>query len=596
MIAYELPDGVDRADVIHYVEEVRGDIKKKAEIVDVGPHPAALKEKLKDGFILYTTISDQSKLLRLATRQLGWTVSGGFFHFRDVSTPAAELRWVLVGKNPYGRGFCAIFAAGSNRELVGINGLWQGSSSYHVFQKGQLLREGFYDEHFVTRERVSIKAVRKDVNEFFSKLWRDHPEPLPNVSQTDFRELQKQSIAGVNARATNGEIAMEDLASLLYYAAARLHDGHTSLFWETPLNEWNTRNRRFPAFQLRYDNGRFVIASAKDQTIVGAELVAVNGTAVLEFLRPILDRSSGELASFRASRFLKNEPFWYYLTNLFGEAPSFQTTVRGTDGQSRDVTVETLNHFDYQRWREKNPVFEPNREGIGVEFLDSGATAHFQYPSFRAGREERKKIDGAFQELSTKGSRNLIVDLRGNTGGESSMATYLARYLYSGKFRPISKIKFNVSPDAVSHLPLWARALIIWNGKSISHSIAEKEGNKPKTFFAGRIFVLTDNGSFSMATEFAAMVRAYRMGTLVRYETGGVPITFAGPHGFLLRNSKIPCGIAWLQVFPAKPQSGDDQHGVVPDVPLNDQMLAEYQNQKDSVLAFTLRYIQTHSN
>ena len=168
---------------------------------------------------------------------------------------------------------------------------------------------------------------------------------------------------------------------------------------------------------------------------------------------------------------MKNEPFWYYLTNLFGEAPSFRATVRGTAGQSRDVTVETLNHFDYQQWREKNPVFEPNREGIEVEFLDSGATAHFLYPSFRAGKEERKKIDGAFQELSAKGSRNLIVDLRGNGGGESSMAAYLARYLYSGKFRPISKIKFNVSRDAVSHLPLWARALIIWNGKS--HSIAE---------------------------------------------------------------------------------------------------------------------------
>src|SRR5262249_33900126 len=158
-------------------EEVRDDIKNKTAIVDVGAHPVTLKEKLKGGFILYTTISDHSKLIRLATQQLGWTVSGGVFHFRDVSTPAAGLRWVLVGKNPYGRGYCAIFAAGSNRELVGINALWQGSSSYHVFHEEQLLREGFYDEHFVTRERVSMAAALEDVNEFFSKLLRDHPKP-----------------------------------------------------------------------------------------------------------------------------------------------------------------------------------------------------------------------------------------------------------------------------------------------------------------------------------------------------------------------------------------------------------------------------------
>jgi hypothetical protein len=255
-----------------------------------------------------------------------------------------------------------------------------------------------------------------------------------------------------------------------------------------------------------------------------------------------------------------------------------------------------LNHFDYQQWREKNPVFEPNGEGIKVEFLDSGATAHFLYPSFRAGKEQRKRIDAVFQEVRAKGSCNLILDLRDNGGGESSIAVYLARHLYSAKFRSLSKVKFTVSRDAVSHLPWWARSVILLKGMSISHSIAEKAQNKPKTFFAGRIFVLTDTGSFSMAAEFAAMVRAYNMGTVVGYETGGVPITFAGPHGFLLKNSKIPCGIAWVQVFPAKPQLGDDQHGVVPDVPLNADMLAEYQNEKDPVLAFMLRYIQTHSN
>src|SRR3954447_5789471 len=71
VIVYELPDVEGRADVIHYVEGVRDDIKKKTAILNAGAHPAALREKLEGGFILYTTISDRSKLIRLATRQLG---------------------------------------------------------------------------------------------------------------------------------------------------------------------------------------------------------------------------------------------------------------------------------------------------------------------------------------------------------------------------------------------------------------------------------------------------------------------------------------------------------------------------------------------
>lgn len=86
------------------------------------------------------------------------------------------------------------------------------------------------------------------------------------------------------------------------------------MHWGSSLNEWNSRGKRFPAFRLRFENGRFVIAAAKDRAITGTELVSVNGSPALEFLQPILDRCSGETPGFRAARFLWEEPFWYYLT------------------------------------------------------------------------------------------------------------------------------------------------------------------------------------------------------------------------------------------------------------------------------------------
>ena len=47
------------------------------------------------------------------------------------------------------------------------------------------------------------------------------------------------------------------------------------------------------------------------------------------------------------------------------------------------------------------------------------------------------------------------------------------------------------------------------------------------------------------------------------------------------------------QILPPQAWPGDEEHGVIPDVPLNEANLAEFKNERDPALAFTLRYIRT---
>jgi hypothetical protein len=427
---------------------VRDDNKKGIPVLDVAANRASLKEKLKGGFILYTTLGDPSSVLRLATRQLGWSVTEGSFHFRDITTPGGDVKFILVGRNPYGKGYCAIYVAGSNRGLLGINNLYDGPASYQISQGDRLLREGSYDEHFVSRERVPKAAALKDVNQFFTTMRRVHPDLLGKIGKENYAILKQQTIGGIAARLdSEGEIPMEELASLLYVAGASFKDGHTSVHWVPKLNEWNTRGKRFPAFRLAFDNGRFLIAGARDQTIVGMELVAVNGAPVVEFFRPILDRCSGETLPFRMSIFTADEALWYYMTNLFGGSTPHRIQVRDAGGQSREVALETLEFSDYREFLRHGAGqrFRPNDRGIKVEFFDSGATAHFLYPSFHLGAEEKKKMDQVFDEIQSKGSRNLILDIRDNPGGASSMGEHLFEFIYGEKFRLLRKVRLKAS-------------------------------------------------------------------------------------------------------------------------------------------------------
>ena len=594
VIVYELPETAGRADAIRYVESVRDRYKQGAKVLDAGANPASLRETLKHGFVLYTTLGERSNLLRMATRQLGWSVAGGEFHWRSLTAPAGGLRFILAGRNPYAKGYCVIYAAGSNRALVGINDVKQGAASYHVYQGSQLLKEGTYDQTFVPVERVSKTSALQDVDQFFVTLQRVHPNLLARVTPERYRELRQQTVDGVTGKLdSNGEIPVEELASLLYYAAAYFRDGHTSVRWETNLNEVNSRGKRFPAFRLSFDNGRFLIAAARDRTIIDHELVAVNGTPALDFLRPILDRCSGETLGFRAARFIEDEPFWYYLTNLFGAGTPYTLKLRDARGQEREVALETWNYPAYRAFRDQDggEPFWPNRQGTRVEFFDSGATAHFLYEAFHFSAEEKKKIDHVFDEVKAKGSRNLIIDLRDNGGGMNTMAEYIFRYLYAGRFRSFGQIRIKASWQVLPLLAWWAKPVdFVLRGHVITHTNPEISGPRPDSFFAGRVYLLVNGGTFSMASGFATMIRDYRVGTILGYETGGMPVTFGGPYHFTLKHSRIPCNVAWTQFFPPMSWPGDDEHGVIPDVPLSAQTLAAFKAERDPVLAFTLRY------
>ena len=596
VVVYEFPDQEGRSEAIHYIESMRDRFKPKAEVLDAASVPV---EKLKGGFVLYTTLSEKSKLVRLATRDLGWQISDRGFHWRDLVTRIDSLRWIFVGKNPYANGNCAIFAAGNNGAILDIHSRFHGPTSYNLYRNTFPLRSGTYDENFVSRpDRIPTAAALQDVDQFFSTLQRVHPRPFARLSPDAYPTLRRDTATNVKASAdSEGQVTVERLASLLYYAGAQIRDGHTSVWWQALLDEQNTHGKRFPALRLRYDNGLFRVAAARDSSLSGMEVVAVNGTPVMQFLQPILERCSGETLGFRAARFVASEPFFYYLTGLFDRNPSYRLTLLTASGESREVPLETLDFSAYYDFRNQDgqPPFVPNREGTKVEFLDSGATAHLFYSSFHSSPQEKKKVDAIFQEVKTHGTRNLVIDIRGNGGGQSDMAEEIFRHLYDGRFRAISVVRAQVSWDILRDVPWWGRPLAFpLRGLTIPHKIGEHRFPKPASFFSGHTYLLTDNGSFSMAGEFAAMFRDYQAGTIIGYETGGLPDTFGGPHAFTLRHSRISCGVAWTEDRAPHPKPGDSDHGVIPDVPLNEDLLRDFARERDPVLAYTLQYIKSH--
>ena len=450
-----------------------------------------------------------------------------------------------------------------------------------------------------TSDRIAKDEAVADVHQFFGTLQRVHPDLLAKVDVDDYIKLKQQTLDDIDKKLDqDGRISVNDLAYMLYYAAAFFGDGHTLVQWRFQPDESNTEGKRFPPFLLGYDNGRFVVITSSNKNIERLEILMVNGKPVREFLSPILDRCSAETFTCKAVCFIKMQSFWYCFSDLFDSAKSLTLKLQDVQGKQSEQKVDTVGFADFQKLISDISAAKPDQpreKGTRVSFLDSDRIAYLVYPSCIFSEDEKKKIDGIFEEIKSKKSQDLIIDIRGNGGGNSAMGDFIFSYLYGKKFSSFSKGRTKLSRDVQSSYckdnETLGRADL--EGLTVTFiSGEEKNMTKPNAFFSGRSFLLVGNSTFSAAVTFTTLFRDYGVGNILGYETGGVPICFADVYSFKLKNSGIPCGVSYKQVLPPKPRPGDDEHGVLPEIPMDAKLLRPYRNEADPVLAFTLDHIK----
>jgi C-terminal processing protease CtpA/Prc len=540
VIAYEIPDPEGRPEAVQYIEMVRDRFYKGVEIVDASAlNEAALRLKLQGTVALYTILRSDSRLLRLAAEPLPLRIENGNLHWADFSTPVNDVRMVFAGKNPFGDGYWKVYAAGSNALLAHANDIFHGPASYDIYRgdgRGQLLREGNYYSNFIaTLEQLSRADATADIQEFFSTLEQTHPHLLAQMTRTDYEALKKQTLAGLPQ-----QVPIADLAWRLSYAAAAFKDGHTGVYWAGPrLTEANTQGKRFPPFWLDSENGRFFISAAipaaTDASLTGAEIVSINGIPVTSFFQPILERISGETRTYRAALLVARQAFWYAFSNVFA-AESYPVKLRGENGETRQIDMRTVDWSEFQR-------LAPQRArapDTHLEFLDDGKVARLVIPTlvYLPERRQTEEIfDQAFARIRESKATDLIIDIRGNSGGDSSMGEYVLKLVRS---------------------------------------------------FKGKTYMLTDHYDFSSAVIFADTFRDRQVGTLIGYETGGTPTHFGFPQTFSLKKSGIRFICSRRSFRALKPRPGDAEHGVIPDIAVTRDLLRPYRRESDPVLAFAV--------
>lgn len=335
--------------------------------------------------------------------------------------------------------------------------------------------------------------------------------------------------------------------TLLSYVIAKVNCGHTTTRYSKKYTKYldTLRGvRSFPlAFKLWKDT---MVVSAnlnrRDSLLTRGTIVkSINGMPQSQLADTLFQYLAtdgyNEVSKYQQLSNRGNFGGWY--RNVFGLPGRFTIGFIDSMGNEREASVPLYSAAaDTGRQFVLGPKLskkERSRLALlavrNVQVDTSLQSAFMTLNSFSRGNLLRPFFKQTFKALRKNNIRHLVIDVRGNGGGDASLSTLLTRYMIDHKF------KLTDSLYAVRRSSKYGKHIqnqwIYW---SIMQVLTKKrrDGNyhfgyferhyfkpKKKDHFKGNVYILTGGNSFSATSLFAGALKGQHNVKIVGEETGG---------------------------------------------------------------------------
>lgn len=348
----------------------------------------------------------------------------------------------------------------------------------------------------------------------------------------------------------------------------------------------------------------------------GMEIVEINGHKASDIVSRFMPLLSGDGDVETGKRHDIVGKFSQLYWTFVEQTSDF--TVKAIDTTGHTVIAKLAGVTDAERKVNKNPVNDAMLAGIGklmewpkenqsLRFLKEEQIAEIRLRYF-VGDDFRRWVEATFKTLREKRTESLIIDLRGNGGGEDMFGALLVSYLTDKPFHYFDHI------DVKTFTPTFT-AYSDWNVRNedqlregmtpnpaggyfvkpqLHGGVAEQ--SSAEVPFLGKVFILTDGGTFSTGADFCAITHHLKRATFIGEETGG------GYYGnnsgmdtiLTLPNSKVRIGLPMYEYWNAVSGYDGKRRGTIPDhiVPLT---TADILRGVDAQLDLALRLATTHA-
>ena len=344
--------------------------------------------------------------------------------------------------------------------------------------------------------------------------------------------------------------------------------------------------RRLP-FRFRWINGAMVVTEpAAPGLNRGDAVTAVDGVPASDLLARLmpLSRTDGgndakRIANLEVRGAERYAAFDVFLPLLQPVGDSVRLRLREPAGRARTLEAPALTLAQRRGGQPEDPPRDAERftfalaDGVGLLTMPTWAL-------YNSTWDWRAWLNARIDDLIEARARGLIVDLRGNEGGQDVGDVIAARLINRDLPMPryVSKVRYRRTPDDLNPvLDTWDDSFRDWGAAAVEPAVdgfyrltrEDERADIPLRptgrRFTGAVIVLTDATNSSATFQFAQLAQGSGLARLVGRPTGGNRRGINGGAYFFLRmpNSRIEADLPLIGYFPETPQP---DAGLRPDV------------------------------
>lgn len=340
---------------------------------------------------------------------------------------------------------------------------------------------------------------------------------------------------------------------------SKIHCGHTSFSMSKGWNKF-IKNKRIPSFPLLlkvWKDTMVVIANLnrKDSVLKkGMLITSINGMRNAEIIKKIFGYLPEDGYEDNVNYVRLSTSFPYFHRNVFGIFKTYSVGYIDSLGKERktylslgNIAADTLNKIkNFPVVKQKHFTRKERLENIRSLKIDSG-TAFITLNSFASGNL-KTFFRISFKKIRKNKTKNVVIDLRANGGGDISNYVSLTKYIRSNSFKvadtaaSITK-NFGAYTKYIKSGFFNNLGLLFFTKKGAdgryhfgyweNHTIKPKQ----KNHFSGEAYVLTNGLTFSASSLFCNAVKGQNNVTLVGENTGG---GWYGNSGIMIPDITLP--------------------------------------------------------
>jgi len=406
------------------------------------------------------------------------------------------------------------------------------------------------------QKKLSQEQLTADADTLYAQMYDIHPNLFAIYPQSEFEKGLKEAKAQFRDSMT-----VVNFYRLITPLVVKLEDGHTFIRMPSQLLD----KEKKIAFPLTVDINKknYTTIIKDDYSGSGhifppqSRILSINGRDIKEILDRFLMYASGENNLFKFERVQEGFHLLPYL--IYSDSAFTVTYQTGSKKKTISLAGISLSKYKEMETEKEKAQNKEHEQDYTLTVDNNHNTAIIDFRSFSNFDKFATFLDSTFTLIKEQNIKNLIVDVRKNGGGNSSLGDELFQYISPVPFEQFGKMDMKISPT----LRRIFNDTIYTLGVSTFES-SPKELRENNKRFTGNCYLLTSNYTFSSAADFSWAFHYFKMGKIIGEETGGLIVCYGDVAGSGLQNTGIRFGTSWKKFYG---YGTDDSynHGVKPD-------------------------------